>query len=52
MPCLQKLPPKPRGSTKSAFVADRRRTNAPALSRTKRIIDAALRLWELKQGTR
>jgi hypothetical protein len=52
MPCLQKLPPKPGGSTESAFVADRRRANVPTLSRTKSLIDAALRLWELKQGTR
>jgi len=52
MPCLQKLPPKPRGSPESAFVADRRRANAPTLSRTKSLIDAALRLWELKQRTR
>jgi hypothetical protein len=52
MPYLQKLPPKLRASAESAFVADRRRANAPTLSRTKSLIDAALRLWELKQRTR
>jgi hypothetical protein len=33
-------------------VAGRLRANAPTLSRTKSLIDAALRVWELKQRTR
>ena len=52
MRCLQKLPPKPRGFTENAFIAGRPRANAPTLSRTKSLIDAALRVWELKQRTR
>jgi len=38
MPCLQKLPRSHADLPKSAFVADRRRANAPTLSRTKSLI--------------
>jgi len=49
---LQKLAPNPRRSTERAFVAGPRRANTQTLSRTKTLIDAALRVWELKQRTR
>ena len=49
---LQKLAPKPRRSTERAFVAGPRRATTPTLSRTKSLIDAALRVWELKQRSR
>ena len=49
---LEKLAPKPRRSTERAFVEGPRRANTPTLSRTKSLIDAALRVWELKQRPR